>query len=184
MLLAMHCNTLCHHSGCPAECALVTVPGVIIATATSSPLPLAGADVPTALPVQALGMQGHWARPHHCTRRHHCHIRRYVVPVIYVSWHIHANFLAAFTKLVGNMKTMPVAFVLLPSSCTWHRFHIQCCRNPSLCCTTRCNQGDRRTFIVAFGCSLSAMAVAHGILVACCARPQGADAIVVLAVLN
>jgi hypothetical protein len=101
MLLAVHCNTLCHHSGCLAECALVTVPGVIIAMATSSPLPLAGADVPTTLPVQALGMHGHRARPHHCTRGRHCHILRYVVLVIYISWHIYANFLAAFAKLVG-----------------------------------------------------------------------------------
>jgi hypothetical protein len=97
----MHCNTLCHHSGCPAECALVTVPGVIIAMASSLPLPLAGADVPTALPVQALGMHVNWARPHHCTRRHHCHIWHCVVLVIYVSRHIYANFLAALAGLVG-----------------------------------------------------------------------------------
>jgi hypothetical protein len=101
MLLAMHCNTLCHHSGCPAECALVIVPGIIIAMATSSPLLLAGADVPTALPVQALGMHGHRAWPHHCTRHCYRHIWRYVVLVIYISWHIYANFLAVFAKLVG-----------------------------------------------------------------------------------
>ncbi len=99
--LAMHCNTLCQHSGCPAECALVTVPGITITMATSSPFPLAGADVPTALPVQALGMRGHWVRPHHCTRHCHCHTWRYVVLIIYISWHIYANFLAALVKLVG-----------------------------------------------------------------------------------
>jgi hypothetical protein len=101
MPLAMHCNTLCHHSGCPAKCALVTAPGVIIAMETSLPLPLAGADVPTALPAQALGMHGHQARPHHCTRRCHCHIWHCVVLVIYISQHIYANFLAALAKLVG-----------------------------------------------------------------------------------
>jgi hypothetical protein len=97
----MHCNMLFHHSGCPAECAHVTVPGVIIAMATSSPLPLAGADVPTALPVQALGMHGHRAGPHHCTWRCHRHIWHCVVFVIYVSPHIYANFLAALAELVG-----------------------------------------------------------------------------------
>jgi hypothetical protein len=101
MPLTMHCNMLCHHSGCPAECALVTVPGVIIAMAMSLPLPLAGVDVPTTLPVQALGMHSHRARPHHCTRHRHCHIWCCVVLVIYVSWHIYANFLAALAKLVG-----------------------------------------------------------------------------------
>ncbi len=83
-----------------------------------------------------------------------------------------------------NMKTMPVAFVLPPLSCTWRCFHIQCCRRPSLCCAARCNQGNRRTFIVASGRPLSAMAVACGILIARCACPQGTDAVVVLAALN
>jgi hypothetical protein len=83
-----------------------------------------------------------------------------------------------------NMKTMPVAFVLPPSSCTWHRLHIQCCQRPSLCCAARCNQGDRCTFIVNSGHPLSAMAVACGILVTRCACPQGTDAVVVLAALN
>ncbi len=101
ILLAMHCNTLCQHSGCPAECALVTVPGITITMATSSPLPLAGADVPTTSPVQALGMRGHLVLPHHCTRHCHCHTWRYVVLVIYISWCIYANFLAALVKLVG-----------------------------------------------------------------------------------
>jgi hypothetical protein len=30
-------------------------------------------------------------------------------------------------RALPNMKTMPVAFVRLPLSCTWLRFHIQCC---------------------------------------------------------
>jgi len=46
-------------------------------------------------------MHGHRAQPHHCTRRRHRHIWRYVVLVIYASWHIYANFLAALAKLVG-----------------------------------------------------------------------------------
>jgi hypothetical protein len=70
MLLAMHCNTLCCHSGCHAEHPLVTVPGVIIAMALSLSLPLAGTDVPTALPAWALGMHSHWAGSHH--RTWHC----------------------------------------------------------------------------------------------------------------
>jgi hypothetical protein len=53
-----------------------------------------------------------------------------------------------------------------------------------LCCTARCNQGDGHAFIVASGGQLSAMAVMHGILVACCAHLQRTDAIVVLAALN
>jgi hypothetical protein len=69
--------------------------------ASSLPFPSAGVDVPTALPVQALGMHGHWAQTHHCTWHKHCHIWRYVVLVVYVSGHIYANFLAALAKLVG-----------------------------------------------------------------------------------
>jgi hypothetical protein len=146
----------------------------------SLPLPLAGAYVPTVLPVQDLGMQGHRAQPHHCTWRHHrpvwhcpCHLRQLV--------HIYTNFHAALDGLLvpalPNMKTMPVAFILPLSSWTCCCFHIQCCQRPSLCRTARCNQGNGRTFIVASGRPLSAMAVTRGILVACCARPQGTDAV-------
>ncbi len=87
-------------------------------------------------------------------------------------------------RTLPNMKTMPVAFVLPPSSCTWHCFHIQCCRRPSLCCAARCYQGNGCAFIVTSGRPLSAMAVACGILVTRCARLQGTDAVVVLAALN
>jgi hypothetical protein len=52
----------------------VPKPGIIIAMASLLPLPSAGADVPTALPVRAMGMHGHQARPHHCTRCWHCPI--------------------------------------------------------------------------------------------------------------
>jgi hypothetical protein len=66
-------------------------------------------------------------------------------------------------QALPNIKTMPVAFVLPPLSCTWRRFHIQCCRRPSFCCTARFNQGNGCAFIVAPGHSLSAMAVVRGI---------------------
>jgi hypothetical protein len=111
-----------------------------------------------------------------------------VVLVIYVSRHMYANFLAALAGLVGpspaQHEDYAGGFCIPPSSCTWHHFHIQCCQRPSLCCAARCNQGNGCAFIVASGRPLSAMAVAHGILIARCTRPQGTDAVVVLAALN
>jgi hypothetical protein len=93
-------------------------------------------------------------------------------------------WLGLLVPALPNIKTMLVAFILLPSSWTCCCFHIQCCRRPSLCCNARCIRGNGRIFIVASGCPVSAMAVTHGILIARCARPQGTDAIVVLAALN
>jgi hypothetical protein len=99
MPLAMHCNKLCGHSAYCAEHALVTVPGVIIVMALLLLLLLAGADVPPALLVWALGMQGCWVWLFTVSD---VTVALYVVVlVIYVSRHIYANFLAALARLIG-----------------------------------------------------------------------------------